>query len=355
VSRHLVKHLVWLLFVSLLVGCGSPGAAPATKTTQPPSSEKQVLRLGSTPWVPFTGEEGQPRVASYLVERALERAGYQARTTIVPDGALTPALEEGRLDGSAALWRSEDREKYLLYSKAYLENRLLLVGRKGSNVSATSFAALQGKRIAIVEGYAYGPELESAKEPRFVRVKSSQENLRALFAGTVDYCLLDALLVEVLFEQRPQEASERLEIGKTPLITRTLHFAVQKSLPNAARIIDDFNRVVEEMVKDGTYHLALQVTWLNADVDGDGQTELVPQGSLVGAAPPKRSYTLFAVSPEVSTSSNPPSFVRVEEQTRYYVNGHAYGSWEEIPDSLKLQPGANQVGAGHPQVKLIEW
>jgi hypothetical protein len=47
--------------------------------------------------------------------------------------------------------------------------------------------------------------------------------------------------------------------------------------------------------------------------------------------------------------------VTVEEQTRYYVNGRAYNSWEEIPDSLKLTPGGNQVGAGHPQVKLIEW
>jgi len=314
-----------------------------------------VLRLGSTPWIPFTGKEGQARVASYLVERALERAGYQAQTTIVPDGALTPALEEGRFDGSAALWRAADREKYLLYSNAYLENRLLLVGLKGSDVSATSFADLRGKKVAIVTGYAYGPELESAKEPVFVRVGSSQENLRVLLAKQVDYCLLDALLVEVLFEQNPQEARDRLAIGTTPLITRTLHFAVQRSLPNAARIIEDFNRVVGEMVRDGTYHLALQVTWLSADVDGDGQTELVPQGSLVGSAPPQRSYQLFAASPEVSTSSNPPSLVRVEEQTRYYVNGHAYNSWEEIPDSLKLQPGANQVGAGHPQVKLIEW
>ncbi|HSU40873.1 MAG TPA: hypothetical protein VLJ38_14940, partial [Polyangiaceae bacterium] len=99
----------------LLVGCGSP-AAPAA----PAGPSSRALRLGSTPWVPFTAEEGQPRVAAFLVERALARAGYEAHTTIVPDGTLTKALEDGRFDGSAALWPSEDRAAFLLYSKPYL-------------------------------------------------------------------------------------------------------------------------------------------------------------------------------------------------------------------------------------------
>jgi ABC-type amino acid transport substrate-binding protein len=340
----------WILFAGLLLflGCGSP-PSPVTP------SASNVLRLGSTPWVPFTGEEGQPRVASYLVERALERAGYEAHTTIVADGALTPALEAGHFDGSAALWPSEDREKFLLYSKPYLENRLVLVGGKGSDVSARSFADLRGKRIAIVEGYAYGPELDSAHEPSFVRVSSSQESIRAVVSGQADYCLLDALLVEFLFEEHPKEAPERFEVGRTPLIRRTLHFAVRKALPNAAQIIERFNDVLGAMVRDGTYNLALQVSWISADVDGDGRTELVRQGP-VGTSPPTHSYQLFQGSSESSSAEGVPRVVTQEEQTRYYVNGRAYDSWEDIPDSLKLQPGANQPGGtAHPQVKLIEW
>jgi hypothetical protein len=313
------------------------------------------LQLASTPWVPFTGEEGQPRVASYLVERALERAGYLAHTTIVPDGALTPALQQGRFDGSAALWQSEDRQAYLLYSKPYLENRLLLVGRKGSDVTARSFADLRGKRIAIVQGYAYGPELDSSHEPTFVRVASSQEMIRAVLAGQVDYCLIDALLVEFLFEEHPKDAPERLEVGSTPLVRRSLYFAVRKARPDAERIIERFNDVLGEMVRDGTYNLALQVSWISADVDGDGRAELVRQGP-VGTTPPTHSYQLFQGSTESSNAEGVPRVVTQEEQTRYYVNGRAYNSWEDIPDSLKLQPDANAPGgSGHPQVKLIEW
>lgn len=360
-SKRLLS--IWLCLVSallLLAGCGgSPSSATPATAEKPASAGSKVLRLGSTQWIPFTGEEGKPRVAGYLVERALERAGYKSQTTIVADGTLTPALKDGRFDGSDALWPAADRETFLLYSKPYLENRLLLVGRRGTDVSATSFAALKGKRIAVVEGYAYGPELESAREPIFVPVKSEQENLRAVLSGQVDYCLLDALVVEFLFEHYPRETPERVDVGKTPLVKRPLHFAVRKDLPDAARIIERFNQVVSEMVRDGTYHLALQVTWISADVDGDGRPELVPRGERVGVAPPRRSYQLFQGqaqgSIEQASPKGTPSVVTVEEQNRYYVNGRAYNSWEEVPDSLKLEPDAHRVGEGHPQVKLIEW
>ena len=351
-SKHFwqIRCFVVSLLV-LLAGCGSP-SAPATPSA---SGGAGVLRLGATPWVPFTAEQGQPRVASYVVEQALERAGYKVESNIVPDGELTPALQSGRFDGSEALWESEDRQAFLLYSEPYLENRLLLVGRKGSDVSARSFAELAGKRIAIVEGYAYGHELESAKEPVFVRVKNAQENLKAVLSGEVDYCLLDALVVEFLFEQHPKKASEGLEIGRTPLVRRTLHFAVRKALPEAATIIKRFNEVIGEMVRDGTYNLALQVTWITVDVDGDGRAELVRSGQRIGTAPPSRSYEVFQGSVENTTPTGTPRVVSPEEQTRYYVNGKAYNSWQEIPDSLKLQPDANTVGEGHPQVQLFEW
>ena len=45
-------------------------------------------------------------------------------------------------------------ERALIYSQPYLENRLILVERQGSDVSATSLADLAGKQIALVSGYA---------------------------------------------------------------------------------------------------------------------------------------------------------------------------------------------------------
>jgi hypothetical protein len=227
---------------------------------------------------------------------------------------------------------------------------MVLVGKKGSDVSATSFAALRGKRIALVQGYAYGNEVDSAREPIFIRGATEQENLRALLAGTADYLLLDELLVNYLFERSPADAAARLEVGEVPLVKRTLHLAVQRSLPDAKAIIDRFDSLVAEMIKSGAYHKALQVTWIEADVDGDGRRELVPSGHNVGTAPPERGYKVFtAAKPQTATPRTPA------HSGRYMIDGRIYESWSEIPQEMKLQPTPNDPGGGHPTMKLIDW
>src|SRR6187402_3311372 len=141
----------------------SGAAAQTTQATRKPAN----LHLGSTPWSPFTNDPGKPRYAIDLVEAALKRLNLTAETAIVPEGTLTSALMDGRFDGSPALWRDPEREARLVYSKPYLENRLVLVARRGVDVSAPALPALAGKRIALVDGYAYGDALQVANGPTY--------------------------------------------------------------------------------------------------------------------------------------------------------------------------------------------
>jgi len=356
--------LAGVLLVSLatLVACASNAPAPAAA----PVADATKLNLASTKWLPFTGVEGEPRVALTLTENALERAGYHSTTTFVPDGQLTPKLQRGDYDGSAALWKSEDREQFLLYSKPYLENRLVLVARKGTDVSAKSLAELKGKTVALVEGYAYGDAVESASGPRFVRGANAHDNLQALLAGKVDYALLEDLVVEYLFEQQAKEASARLEVGTLPLVKRTLHFAVRKGFPDAQRVIDRFNDAIAGMVGDGTYNKALQLTWIRADVDGDGQDELIPQGNHLGSAPPERSYALFspsavmaataAVSPATAAPAASGSHLEPNQKPmRFYIGGKYYDTWQEVPEKLRGEPEPNYVAGGKTPLLTVEW
>ena len=151
-----------LLLAVVATGLAATEATPQTTQTAP---KPAALHLGSTPWSPFTNEAGKPRYAIDLVEAALRRLDISAETTVVPEGTLTAALLEGRFDGSPALWRDPEREAKLVYSKPYLENRLVLVARKGDDVSAPALPALAGKRIALVDGYAYGDALQVPRDP----------------------------------------------------------------------------------------------------------------------------------------------------------------------------------------------
>ena len=106
------------------------------------------LALVSTAWAPFTNAPGQPRFALDLVEAAFGRVGFTAQTTIVPAAQFTSSLFAPAFDGSAAAWKDPDRERVLVFSQPYLENRLVLVGTHTVQVfpGAVTALALRGRR-----------------------------------------------------------------------------------------------------------------------------------------------------------------------------------------------------------------
>src|SRR4029453_18516884 len=94
-----------------------------------------------------------------------------------------------------------------------------------------------------------------------------------------------------------QEAGAKLAFGTTPLLTRKLYFAVRRDLPGAQAIVDGFNTQLRALITDRTSHKLLQVPGIEADVDGDGLTELVPASDKAGPAEPERAYKLFTDIP----------------------------------------------------------
>lgn len=315
---------------------------PAVLAQQP-----ATLRLASTPWSPFTNAPGQPRFAIDLVDAALQRIGVTAETTIVADGALTPALVAGTFDGSAAMWRDAERERTLIYSKPYLENRMLLVARRGADVSAASLAALAGKSIALVDGFSYGEMPTGAAAPRVVRARSVEDSLQKVLAGETDYALLDELVVEYLVSHHGEEAKARLALGSKPLVIRPLHFALRRDLPGAQAIIDRFNAELPKMVADRSYHRLLQVAWIEADVDGDGRPESVPATDQVGPAPPARDYSILAQAQAQAVPEAP---------RRFFIGGQVYDGWGAVPDRYRAgDPTKTPWGSTVAPIFSFQW
>jgi polar amino acid transport system substrate-binding protein len=291
------------------------------------SAQTRQLRLVSTAWPPLTNVPGQPRFALDLVEAALGRIGVTSTTSIVDAGQFTTALLSGPFDGSGAAWRDLEREPVVMFSQAYLENRLILLARQGGDVSAKALADLKGKRVAIVEGYAYGDAVESSG-PTFVRSKSEEDSLRLLLDGAVDYTLMDELVVQYIVDNYPEQARTRLALGVTPLITRPLYLAIRRSIPDAQSILDRFNAQLRVMIADHTYHRLLHVDWIRADVDGDGRIEYVAQSDRPGPVEPQRAYAI--------TSSNlPPLETKESSERRYYFGGTIYSDWASVPQQFK--------------------
>ena len=237
----------------------------------------------------------------------------------------TPTLLSNLFDGSGAAWKDPEREHALIFSQPYLENRLVLVGRHGADVSAKTTADLRGKRIAIVEGYSYGEEIGKAG-PVWVRSRSEEDSLTQLLKGAVDYTLMDELVVHYIVSNYPTESGAKLQIAATPLITRALYFVVNRARADAESIIERFNAQLRLMITDRTYHRRLHVDWIRADVDGDGVPEYVPLNDQPGPAEPKGAYTLFTSPAEAGTAVKPG----------FYFGGNIYSDWASVPENYKV-------------------
>jgi len=302
----------------LVLACPALGPIAVAQTSP--------LTLVSTAWPPFTNAPGQPRFALDLVEAALGRISVTAKTTIVSAQQFTPSLLSGLFHGSAAAWKDPERERALLFSQPYLENRLVLVGRHGADVSATTLGQLQGKRLAIVEGYSYGDTIDSAG-PTWIRSRSEEDSLAQLLKGRVDYTLMDELVVNYIVSAYPTQSEARLQIGSTPLVTRPLYLAVARSRPDAESIIERFNAQLRGMITDRTYHRLLHVDWIRADINGDGVPEYVPLNDQPGPSEPRHAYTLFT---EPSLETETPG------KPGFYVGGNIYSDWASVPENYKV-------------------
>jgi polar amino acid transport system substrate-binding protein len=279
----------------------------------------QTTQLGlvSDVWPPFTNVPGETAVAMEIVKTALNKNAIAVKERILDFETVINGLEAGSFQGSPALWKTDEREKFLLYSEPILHNQLVLVGLKGADVSATSINDLKGKRVGLVEGYAYGEEVENADGVSFMKGKNDQANVLLLLEKKVDYILVDGLLVAYLRSYQAEDANTHLELGTTPLVTKALHFAIQKNIEDAEELMKNFNESIAEMQVDGTYHRILKLSWIQADVDGDGVLEMIP-GANAGRVM-KNAYSLNGSS---SDSSN------------IYYNGKLL-NWEDLPDDVK--------------------
>jgi polar amino acid transport system substrate-binding protein len=153
----------------------------------------------------------------------------------------------------------------------------------------------------------------------------------------------DELVVKYITSNYPKESQARLQIGTIPLITRPLHLAVRKALPDAQAIVDRFNAQILTMMADRTYHKLLHLDWIHGDVDGDGVAEYVPRSDRVGSTPPQKAYAI---------SSSPATSKPNDGKPKFYVGGNMYSDWATIPRQYKV-PESDAPGPGRATATLF--
>lgn len=287
--------------------------------------QQQELKLAADVWPPFTNVQGEKSILSDLVKEALLDIQIESTLEIKEFKEVLEKVNSGEYDGSPGLWISEERKEKYFFSKPYLYNQLVLVGRKGADVSAVSFDQLSGKKIGVIKNYAYG-EIEN-NNIEIIQGISNQKNLEKLLSDKIDYMLVDALLIQYMLKHQLNDVTQHLAIGQEPLLVKSLHLALSKKAENAEEILLRFDEQIEKMIADGSFNELLGLNWIKADVDGDGNMEMVLGGNMAGTSAPQNIYGLMMDNSYKDQKNGP---------IRYYVDGKLYEDWDNIPKSYKL-------------------
>lgn len=159
------------------------------------------LRLATLEYPPYSSQ-ALPAGGSIveLTVRAFATQGHVAQVDFLPWARVRADLRSGNYQGALALWPQEIIEEQLIASRPLFYSQLGFFVRKSKPVAYKNLAELRGRRVGIVRGYGYPPNLLrsgfSAEE-----AVDDISNLRKLAARRFDLVLLERTVGEYLIKQ----------------------------------------------------------------------------------------------------------------------------------------------------------
>lgn len=210
----------------------------------------QTLTLAVDPWPPFTEKSGKG-VATKIVRSALKRNGVALKTVDVSWDKAWEGSVAGHYDGVLAIWFDADRAQALQFSEPYMLNRLVMVVRKKDVAVIKGLPDLAGRKVGVVKGYAYHPEFDAAANFPRVESASLSASMSKLAAGEVEVVVDSEVAIEHWMQRNPKSAKQ-LAILPDALGERALYMALNRDVPQAEKILSDFNAGIKAMKADGS-------------------------------------------------------------------------------------------------------
>lgn len=188
VTRLVTRLIVWLI----LNAASMVNAQDLNLTAQEQAylnDTRSLIVASEMDWPPFDyAVDGKPLGDSIeLIEILAARLGVKPEfVTGLTWNELLDGFKSGEIDILPAVYRSEQRSEYIAFTQSYYSQPSVIVAKK-NNQHITSFASLNGKRVAGVKGFAITDTLhQQYPQIQLVEFDTVVECLKAVSTGAVD-------------------------------------------------------------------------------------------------------------------------------------------------------------------------
>ncbi|HEL2422069.1 TPA: ABC transporter substrate-binding protein/permease [Streptococcus suis] len=231
-----------------------------------------------------------------IINEVAKRSGWTMNQSFPGFDAAVNAVQAGSADAlMAGTTITEARKKVFTFSDPYFDTKIVIATTKANTIS--SYKDLKGKTVGVKNGTAAQNFLEENKVKYGYNVKTFDTGdlmYNSLSAGAVDAVMDDEAVIQYAIQQ-----GQDLSIDIEGEAIGSFGFSVKKG-SQYEYLVEDFNKALAEMKKDGTYETIMN-KWLGASTTSAESTDYSSRLSLTGnasakATPVKSSYTIVADS-----------------------------------------------------------
>lgn len=267
-KKGLVISLAVLLAGTLSVFAGGGEAAWA-------AGEKTIVvgvNSENPPWI-FAKDGKMTGFEADLLEAFAKRAGYKIEYKSAPFATVLTGVQSGQWEvAMSSIWIKKERAEVMDFADPYYDAQIGLMVRKDGGI--TSFSQMKGKVFGADTGSANESWLlEAKKKYGPYEIKSYDYWVDAaldLETGRIDGVVVDAPIALYYIKEHPKSGLIM------PLYIDDYHFAQALAFKKGSPLRDEFNKVQNEMKKDGTL-LEIHRKWFGADPTKDSSViNIVP-------------------------------------------------------------------------------
>lgn len=190
-----------------------------------------------------------------VVQAALERSGNASSLAWQPWKRGYMMTLRGEYDATFPYIRANQREQVFLYSAPLYVSEQHLFSRVEEAVEVNDLTGVSGGRLCLPLGWQLPAAVQALVDQR-VLIRHSPRGLnecaRLLLLGRDDFFLAD-LQLGLHALQSTGTPQARFHVSGSVLSRQTMHLIVSRSRPDAAQLIERFDRGLQALRESGDY------------------------------------------------------------------------------------------------------
>ena len=216
----------------------------------------KTLTFVSTDFPPYAYSEDD-KIKGFNVEiltEIFDRMDIKINYSILPWARAVLMVKEGQADAIFPFFKNKKREEFTDYPNSFTSEPIAMFVLKDSSITYDGeLSKLSAFKFGRVIGYSSGEKLDKAIEDKIIKietVRSSKLNIRNLLRNRFDILVDNKyLILHALKKINKQNEIKQLE----PILATTKAYLGFSKRKNHKKIIVQFNIILKEIKKDGTY------------------------------------------------------------------------------------------------------